>query len=98
MNADLHELLQHIPSRDDLLRSIHRTTSHHDHARGLELVSVFGVGIVVGTAVALLFAPRSGRELRDEAMDQTSRLKDRVRDTVSDVLDTAGQNQKPAHA
>ncbi len=41
-------------------------------------ISVLGLGIVVGAAAALLLAPRSGRELRDDLADRVRTLRDRA--------------------
>ena len=52
----------------------------------------FVLGALVGAGVALLFAPRSGRELREDIADGARRLKesaeDRVRGVQSAVTDT----------
>jgi gas vesicle protein len=52
----------------------------------------FVFGALVGAGVALLFAPRSGRELRDDIADGARRIRDtaegKVRDVQSAVNDT----------
>ncbi|MBK7973920.1 MAG: YtxH domain-containing protein [Deltaproteobacteria bacterium] len=87
MNMDMHDILEHFPSRNEMMRSLQRHIPHQDHS--LEMVGVFGAGLVVGAAVALFFAPRTGRELRDDVREQAGRLTDRVRDTVSTTVDAA---------
>ena len=47
----------------------------------------FLFGAVAGAAVALLFAPRSGREARTWLKDNTRRLKDGTGDRLSGVKD-----------
>jgi len=47
----------------------------------------FLLGALVGAGVALLFAPRSGRELRDGIADGARRLKDSAEDKVRGVQD-----------
>jgi hypothetical protein len=48
----------------------------------------FGVGCVVGAAVALMLAPKSGRELRGDIMD-------RSRDLYSKGKDFVGKGHEP---
>lgn len=86
MNVDLHELLEHFPSRNEVVRSLQRHLPHQDNS--LELVGVFGAGLVVGAAVALFFAPRSGRELLEDARESAARLGDRVRERVSEGVES----------
>ena len=48
-------------------------------------ISVFAVGIGVGAALGILFAPRSGEDTRDALKESANDLVD----TVNDGLDTA---------
>jgi len=41
--------------------------------------AAFGAGLLVGAAAALILAPKSGAELRDDLANRMSRVKDRVR-------------------
>ena len=41
--------------------------------------ALFGAGLLVGAGVALLFAPKTGRELRDDLGRRANQLTDRVR-------------------
>jgi gas vesicle protein len=45
-------------------------------------------GALLGAGVALLFAPRSGRETRDEIRAGALRIRDRAEDAVRQVSDT----------
>lgn len=42
----------------------------------------FGVGCIVGAAVAMLLAPKSGRELRSDIMERGRDLVNRGRDVI----------------
>jgi hypothetical protein len=46
---------------------------------------VFMLGAVLGAAAALLMAPRSGRELRDDITSGVKRLRDTAEDAVRNV-------------
>lgn len=66
------EITKNLPSTDELLRAIGLQRSRN----GGELlggVAVFGAGILVGAGLALLFAPSSGAEVREQI---GSRLED----------------------
>jgi gas vesicle protein len=49
----------------------------------------FLVGSVIGVATALLFAPRSGQETRDEIRGKAVELRDRTSETVKDTVSQA---------
>ncbi|HUF51865.1 MAG TPA: YtxH domain-containing protein [Longimicrobiales bacterium] len=48
-------------------------------------------GALLGAGVALLFAPRSGREMRDEIRAGALRMRDRAEDTVRSVTDQVSE-------
>ena len=51
----------------------------------------FVIGATVGAVVALLFAPKSGRELREDLADATRKGVDRARETGSQLSSRAGE-------
>lgn len=51
----------------------------------------FLIGGVVGAAVALLFAPKAGRELRTDIADATRKGVDRTRETAQIARERAGE-------
>lgn len=55
------------------------------HSPGL---GAFLWGALIGAGAALLLAPRSGRETRDEIAASAQRLRDRAEDMVRSVADT----------
>ena len=48
----------------------------------LSSVAMLGVGLAVGASVALLFAPKTGRELRDDLGRRATRLTETARNAV----------------
>ncbi len=52
----------------------------------------FGVGCLVGGAVALMLAPKSGREMRDELMDRGRDLMQRGREFVGQEQQRMGSD------
>lgn len=61
---------------------------HHNHDRHTAQIMLgFAAGAAAGALAGLLFAPKSGAELRRQARDSASR----ARGTVADKYDTAKQ-------
>jgi gas vesicle protein len=54
-------------------------------------LTFFAVGAAVGAVMALLFAPKSGRELREDLADATRKGVDRARETGSQLSAKAGE-------
>jgi len=48
-------------------------------------LAAFAVGALVGAAVALLYAPRSGKDTRELIADKGRELKNRVSDAMDDL-------------
>jgi gas vesicle protein len=61
-----------------------------DSGLGTQL-TCFAIGATVGAVVALLFAPKSGRELREDLADATRKGVDRARETGSQLSARAGE-------
>jgi hypothetical protein len=52
--------------KDDVLGLLGLETKHSAAGQLLAAVGTFGVGLLVGAGVALLLAPKPGRELREQ--------------------------------
>jgi hypothetical protein len=67
--------LQDIPNmdKDDLLGLLGLQTKTSGAGGLLGTLATFGVGLLVGAGVALLLAPKSGSELREELRGQLGR-------------------------
>lgn len=61
-------------------------------------VAYFAIGALLGAAAALLFAPKSGRELREDLADATRKGVDQARETGSQLSARAGQYYETATA
>jgi len=53
--------------------------------------SGLAVGALIGAAVALLFAPKSGAELRSQVSDSAKRFKRKAGEAYSDASDAASE-------
>ena len=54
-------------------------------------VAFFAIGATLGAVVALLLAPKSGRELREDLADATRKGVDRARETGTQLSTKAGE-------
>lgn len=59
-------------------------------------LTCFAIGAGLGAVVALLFAPKSGRELREDLADATRKGVDRARETGSQLSTRAGEYYETA--
>jgi len=59
-------------------------------------LTCFAIGATLGAVVALLFAPKSGRELRQDVADATRKGVDRARETGSQLSARAGEYYETA--
>jgi hypothetical protein len=59
--------------KDDVLALLGLRARESDTARLLGALGTFGIGILVGAVVALLLAPKAGRELRHDIGRKLSR-------------------------
>lgn len=64
MNMNLETLLQSLPSREDLANAIGFESRQSHSTDILPALSLFGTGMLFGAGLALLFAPKSGSEMR----------------------------------
>ena len=75
---------------------------HHGRGRGGgdndvgARLTYFAIGATIGAVVALLFAPKSGRELRQDVADATRKGVDRARETGSQLTARAGEYYESA--
>jgi hypothetical protein len=67
--------LQDLPNMDknDVLALLGLQTKNSDAGRLLGTLGTFGIGLLVGAGVALLLAPKSGTELRQDLRAQIGR-------------------------
>jgi gas vesicle protein len=73
----------------------------HERGRGGDgdagaRIAYFAIGATLGAVAALLFAPKSGRELREDLADATRKGVDRARETGSQLSTRAGEYYESA--
>ncbi len=86
------DLTKNLPSTDEIIRALGLNNLSHlgqlgsaalngRRSSGNEILpglALFGAGILVGAGLALLFAPITGEELREEISHRAGELKERV--------------------
>lgn len=75
-------------SKDDILEALGLETASSTDWMGPAIIG-FGVGALVGAAVALLVAPKPGMELREDLMKRGREYIDKAKEQVSNM---AGNN------
>jgi hypothetical protein len=73
--------LPHLPSTDEIIRAL-GLQSRRSGSDIVPSIALFGAGLLVGAGLALLFAPSSGRELREEIGERAAELRDRATSAV----------------
>lgn len=72
-------------TRDDFLGALGLQSRRSAAVYILPAIGMFGVGLLAGAGLGLMFAPRTGREMRRElgtrVQDVTNKIKERVRRT-----------------
>lgn len=79
MNID--ELLQSLPSREDIASAV-GLQSRSNAADLLPALGIFGTGMLFGVGLALLFAPKSGSELRQDLSEKVHEYGSQAREMV----------------
>jgi hypothetical protein len=69
--------------RDEILGMLGLETKTSDGARFAGTIGTFGIGLLVGAGIALLLAPKPGRQLRED-------LRDRLRRAPQDAEERIG--------
>jgi len=75
---ELARNLQNLPTTEDIIRALGLETRRSHASDIVPSVALFGAGLLVGAGLALLFAPTTGRELREEISERAAELRDRA--------------------
>jgi gas vesicle protein len=65
---------------------------NHDERSGvLYLLAGIGLGVLIGAVIGLLFAPKSGEEIRGDLSQRLHELSDKVRELSHQVYERGGE-------
>ena len=82
-----------LPSKNDLADALRQLTGRSDPAGHLFAgFAIFAAGILAGAALAVLFAPKPGAELRQEIGARVGGFRDKIAKTAEGAADSS----KPA--
>jgi hypothetical protein len=65
-------LAENLPTREDVINAIGLATRRSSASELSTVIGAFGAGMLIGAGLALLFAPRTGEELRREIGERVS--------------------------
>jgi hypothetical protein len=63
-------LADSLPTREAVINAIGLASRRSTSAELASVISIFGAGLLVGAGLALLFAPKTGEELRRDLGDR----------------------------
>ncbi len=81
------EVSKSLPSADELLRALGLQRHRSTNGELLSSISVFGAGLLVGAGLALLFAPASGAETREQLGSRLGEMRQRISGKASEVAE-----------
>jgi hypothetical protein len=84
------DFARNLPSAEDIINALGLQTRRSNGSDIVSGVALFGAGLLVGAGLALLFAPSSGRELREEIGERAAELRDRATAAVEPPSTEAG--------
>jgi len=65
---------------------------NHDERSGvLYLLAGIGLGVLIGAVIGLLFAPKSGEEMRSDLSQRMHELSEKVRELSQQVYERGGE-------
>ena len=78
-----HQLGDRVPAAHDVLHWMGLREQRAANDMTFAMLGIFALGTLVGGALALLFAPRTGRELRQDLGEGLGGASERVKETLS---------------
>ena len=69
-------------SKDDILAALGLASKPTTSERLLGTLGIFGIGLLVGVGAALLLAPKSGQDLREDLGDRLRKFRDNESDST----------------
>jgi hypothetical protein len=84
------EFTSRLPDTEDILGYLGLTRTPRASGDAFAATAgAFTLGLVVGAAIALLYAPRSGQEIRRDVGERLSSVKDRMTEAITPAGDAA---------
>ena len=71
---NIEDMLQALPSREDIATAIGLRARASVTGDVLAAFGIFGTGMILGAALALLFAPKAGHQIRHDIAEKVSEI------------------------
>jgi hypothetical protein len=78
-----HQLGNHLPEREELLNRIGLQQRRSANDAAFTLIGAFALGTVIGGALALLFAPKPGHQLRRDVGERLDGATQRIKEQLT---------------
>ena len=78
----IEDILRALPSKEDIASAVGLEARPSPSGDMLSAFGIFGVGIVLGAGLALLFAPKAGQEIRHDIAEKMGELGEHLRASV----------------
>jgi hypothetical protein len=75
----IEDILQALPSKEDVASAIGLEARGSPSVDVLTAFGIFGVGMALGAGLALLLAPKAGREIRHDIEEKIGELGEHLR-------------------
>ena len=70
----IEDILQALPSKEDITRAVGMETRTSASGEMLTAFALFGGGMILGAGLALLFAPKTGQEIRQDIAETVGEM------------------------
>ena len=78
----IEDILQALPSKEDIARAVGLEARTSPTGDMLTAFGIFGAGIILGAGLALLFAPKTGHEIRHDIAEKVGEIGEHLRAQV----------------
>jgi hypothetical protein len=78
----IEDILQALPSKQDITRAVGLEARSSATGDVLTAFGIFGTGMILGAGLALLFAPKAGREISHDIADTAGEIGEQLHVTV----------------
>jgi hypothetical protein len=74
--------------KDEILKNLGLQSYRSAALTAIPGIALFGLGVLVGAGVGMLFAPKTGQELRDDISERVGALRNRAGSNLNTTSDT----------
>lgn len=78
----IEDILNALPSKEDIASAVGLEARPSATGEMLTAFGIFGTGVILGAGLALLFAPKTGQEVRHDIAEKVGEIDEYLRVTV----------------